>query len=107
MSGPVLQAHIFRYLGNNGIEIEILSTTTKERTFSVVMRWCKNRYVEELHLKDPEHNSTSSDYWKDMLQKRTWFDKDGAIIEHRGNSCKAVHNSDESSVQLFRRIYFY
>ena len=32
MSGPVLQAHIIRYLGNNGIEIEILSTTTKERT---------------------------------------------------------------------------
>ena len=61
MSGPVLQAHSIRYLGNNGIEIKILSTTTKERTSWVVMRRWKNRYVEELHLKDPEHNSTSSE----------------------------------------------
>ena len=37
-------------------------------------------------------------------RKRTLFCRDGAI-PHRGNSCDAVWNSDESSVQLFRRRY--
>ena len=45
---------------------------------------------------------------KDLLQlKRTWFSKDGAIIEHRGNSCEAVENSDESRAQLFRRSFYF
>ena len=59
--GPVLQVHIIHYLGINGIEIQIPSTTTKKRTSWKVTCRGKNRYVEELHLRDPGHNPTSSE----------------------------------------------
>ena len=59
--GPVLQVNIIRYLDISGIEIQILSTTTKDRTSWVVICRGKNRFVEELHLNDPDHNPTSSD----------------------------------------------
>ena len=59
--GPVLQVHIIQHLGINGIEIQIPSTTTQNRTSWVVILRGKNRYVEELHLNDPDHNPTSSE----------------------------------------------
>ena len=59
--GPVLQVHIFQFLGNHGIEFQVPSTTTKDRTSWVVTCRGKNRYVEELHLNDPDHNPTSSE----------------------------------------------
>ena len=48
--------------------------------------------MEELHLNDPDRNPTSSEYFLDRLvaKERIWFDTDGAIIEHRGNSREAV-----------------
>ena len=91
--GPALQVHIIQYLGINGMEILILSTTTKERTSWVVICRGNNRYVEELHLNDPDHNPTSYELLFGeicCIEKRTWFDKDGAITEYRGNSCEAV-----------------
>ena len=59
--GLVLQVHVIHYLGINGIEFQIPSTTTQERTSWVVICRGKNRYVENLHLNDPDHNPTSSD----------------------------------------------
>ena len=106
-SGPVLQVHITRYLDISGTAIQILSTTTKDRTSWVVICRGKSRYVE-LHLNDPDHNPTCSELLEPKgigktccKRKRTWFDKDGAIKVHRGNSCKAVENPDESSGQSF------
>ena len=58
-NGPDLKVHIIQYLGINGIEIRIPSTTTKDWTSSVVICRGKNRYVEELHLNDPDHCPTS------------------------------------------------
>ena len=98
--GPVLQAHIFRYLGMSGIEVQIRSTTTKNLASWVVICRGINRHAEELHINDPDHNPTSSEL---LLEKSV--DKDGAINEHRGNSCEAVEKSDESSVQVIRRSY--
>ena len=43
--GPVLQVDLIRHLGISGIEIQILSTTTKERTSWVVMCRGRNRNV--------------------------------------------------------------
>ena len=43
----------------SGFEIQIPSTPTKERTSWVVISRGKNRYVEELHLNDPDNNPTS------------------------------------------------
>ena len=105
--GPVLQAHIFRYLGMSGIEIQIRSTTTKDLASWVVICRGINRYVEELHQRS---RPQSHKFWIAIgkiccKRKRTWFDKDGAINEHRGNSCEAVEKSDESSVQVIRRSY--
>ena len=58
--GPVLQVRVVQFLGAHGIEIQIPSTTTTDRTSWVVIHPGKNRYVDELHLRDPGHNSTSS-----------------------------------------------
>ena len=56
-----LQVRIIQFLGINEIEIQIPSTTKQNRTSWVVICRGKNRYVEELHLKDPNHNPTSSE----------------------------------------------
>ena len=59
--------------------------------------------MDELHLRDPGHNHTSSDFFleRSIAKESEFFYRDGAI-PHRGNSCDAVRNSDESSV-LFKR----
>ena len=59
--GPVLRVHIKRYLDISGIEIQIPSTTTQERTSWVVTCREKNRHVDELPLNGPDHNPTSSE----------------------------------------------
>ena len=52
--GPVLQVlFFFKFLGTCGIEIQIPSTTTKERHFWVVICRGKNRFVDELPHQDP------------------------------------------------------
>ena len=61
LTGAVLQVHILRYPGINGNEIQVLLTTMQERTSWVVICRGKNRYVDELHLNDPDHNPTSSE----------------------------------------------
>ena len=53
--------YIYQFLGTCGIEIQSPSTTTPNRTSSVVICRGKNRYVDELHLRDPGHNPTSSE----------------------------------------------
>ena len=58
--GPVIQVHIVQFLGTHGIEIQIPSTTWPNRASWVVICRGKNRSVEELHLRDPGHNSTST-----------------------------------------------
>ena len=60
--GPVLEAHVIRYLGISGAEnSDILCTTTKERTSRVVICRGTHSYVEELRINDPDHNPTSSE----------------------------------------------
>ena len=108
--GPVLQAHILRYLGISGLEIQIPSTTTKNRTYWLVI--CRGKNPLRGRVTSQWSRPQSHKFWTAIgkiccKRKRTWFDKDGAIIEHRGNSCETVENSDESSVQLFRRISSY
>ena len=68
--GPVLRVHMVRFLGINGIEILIPSLTTQERTSRVVICREKNRYVDEIHLRDPGHQRVMSYFWKDLLQKK-------------------------------------
>ena len=60
-NGPVLQVHITRHLDISGIEIQIPSTTTKDRKSLVVTSRVKNHYVEELPLFDLDHNPRSSE----------------------------------------------
>ena len=49
------------FLGTHGIEIQIPSTTNTNRNSWVVICRGKSPYVEELHLRDPGHNPTSSE----------------------------------------------
>ena len=58
--GPVAQVHNTQFLGTRGIEIQIPSTTKPNRTSWVVLCRGKNRFVDELHLRNPGHNPTSS-----------------------------------------------
>ena len=63
--GPVLQVHIFQFLGTHGIEIQIPSTAMPNRSsWELICRW-KNRYVDESHLRDPGHNPTCSEFLLD------------------------------------------
>ena len=58
---PVLQVHIIHCLGINGIEIQISSKTTQQRTYCVVICRGKNRHVNKLHLNDPDHSPARSE----------------------------------------------
>ena len=69
--GPALQVHIIRDLDISGIKIQIPSTTPKDRTSWVMMCRGKNRYVEELHLNDPDHNPTSSELLEHIELERS------------------------------------
>ena len=69
--GPVLQVYIIQFLGIKGIEIQIPSTTTKERTsWGVICRriatW--RSYISMIHTTVPQ---VLNCYWKDLLQKTT------------------------------------
>ena len=56
---PVLQVHVIKFLGTYGIEIQIPSATTKDRSSWVVICRGKNRFVDESLHRDPRHNPTS------------------------------------------------
>ena len=96
--GPVLRVHIIRYLDIGGIEIQIPSTTTKDWTSWVVICRGKNRYMEVLHLYDPNHNPTSSELLEHRIgkicckRKRTWFEKDGAITAFQNSHDQFLWN---------------
>ena len=59
MIGPVTRVHIIQFLGTHGIDIQIPSTTKANRTSWVVTCRGKNRHVNELDLRNPDHNHTS------------------------------------------------
>ena len=48
-------------LGTHGIEVQIPSMTNPKRTSWVLICGGNNRYVDEIHLRDPGHNPTSSE----------------------------------------------
>ena len=51
--GPVIQVYIVQFLGNYGLEIQIPSPTNPERKSWVVMCRGRNRFVDELHHRNP------------------------------------------------------
>ena len=59
--GPVFQVHEKLFLGTHETEIQIPSTTTPKLTSWVVKCRGNNRHVDELHLRDPGHNPTSTE----------------------------------------------
>ena len=69
--------------------------------------------MEELHLNDPDHTPTSSELLEHAGLERSVAKErelgstkmEPSIMEHRGNSCEAVENSGESSVQLFKKLF--
>ena len=104
--GPVLQDHIFlQFLGTHGIKIQIPSTTTPGgNSWEVICRG-KNRFVDELHLRDPGHNPTSGELHLERSiakESKPLLYRVGAI-PHRGSSCDTVQHFDGSSVPFERR----
>ena len=67
------------------------------------------REVDELHLNEPDHNPTDSELLLErcVATESEPCSTENRAIQHRGNSCEAVRNSDESSVQFLRRSYSY
>ena len=49
-------------LGTHGFDVQIPSTTNPKRTSWVLICGGKNRYVDEIHLRYPGHNPTSSEF---------------------------------------------
>ena len=60
--GPVIKVHIIQILGTHVLEIQIPCMTTPNRTSLVVICRGRNRYVDELHVTDPGHNPTSTEF---------------------------------------------
>ena len=77
-----------QYLGINGIEIQIPFTATQERTSWVVICRGKNRYVEEFHLNDPDHNPTSSEL---LLERSVAKESEPCSTEIEQSSIKETH----------------
>ena len=65
MIGPVLKVHIVLLHGKHGLDIKIPSPNQKRSSWVVICRG-KNRFVDELHIPNPEHNLISSE----LLEKR-------------------------------------
>ena len=61
--GLVLQVHISHFLGTHGIEFRF-----HPRQRQIEIPGGKNRFVDDLHLRDPGHNPTNNElHWKDLL----------------------------------------
>ena len=108
--GPVLQVHVTPCLDISGIEIQIPSTTTKDRKSGWWWVICRgiNRHVEELHLNDPDHNPTSSELLEHIeLERCVAKEREPGSTKMVPSWCieethaKQVGKSDESSVPSF------
>ena len=60
--GPDIKVHMIQILGTHVLEIQIPCMTTPNRTSWVVICRGRNRYVDELHLRDPGHNPMSTEF---------------------------------------------
>ena len=56
------KVHMIQILGTHVLEIQIPCMTTPNRTSWVVICRGRNRYVDELHVRDPGHNPTSTEF---------------------------------------------
>ena len=63
--GPVLELHSVLLHGKHGLEIKIPSPNDPNRTSWVVICRGNNRFVNELHIPNPEHNLTSTELLED------------------------------------------
>ena len=84
--GPPIQVHAVQFLGTHRIEIQIPSTTTPNRNSSVVVCRVKNRFVDELHLRDPGHNPTSSELFleRSIASLQSWSNPASWKLMRRG-----------------------
>ena len=71
---------------------EIPSTTTPDRNSWAATRRGMDRFVDELHLRDPGHNPTSNALLleRSIAKESELFCCRVGAIPHRGNSCDAV-----------------
>ena len=59
--GPVIQVYIVQFLGSYGLEIQIPSPTNPERKSWLELCRGRNRFVDELHHRNPGHNLANSE----------------------------------------------
>ena len=74
--GPVVAFLVVQIPGTFGIEIEIPSPNRPELVSYVLICRRKNRFVNELHIPDPEHNLASSELLTEQLlaeEDEPWF----------------------------------
>ena len=82
------------FLGIHGIEIQIPSTTTQERTSWVVTCRGKNHYVDELHLNDPDDSPTSSE----LLLERS-VAKESLVLQRWSNLASRETHATQLEIQ--------
>ena len=103
--GPVLQDLFFTVSWHSwNWNSNSIHDNTRWKSWVVICRG-KNRFVDELHLRDPGHNPTSNELHLERSiakESEPLLYRDGAT-PNRGNSCDAVRNSDESTVPFKRR----
>ena len=107
--GPVLQVHIKQFLGTHGIEIQMLSTTMKERTSWVVKYRGKNRFVRMSYISEIQDTipRVLNFFWKDRLKKKVnLFSTE--LEQSRIEETHATQLEIQTNpVYLFKRSYSY
>ena len=95
--GPVRQVHIVKFLGTHGIEIQIPSTTTKERNSWVVLYRGKNRFVDALPHRDPGHNPTSKEF---LLERSIAKESEPCATESEQSLIEETHAKQSKILRI-------
>ena len=82
----------------HGIEIQIPSATTPDRDSGVVIRRGKNRFVDELHLRDPGHNPTSNEL---LLERSIAKESERCSTELEQSTIEETHATQKGSGMTF------
>ena len=107
--GPVLQVHMKQFLGTHGIEIQMLSTTMKERTSWVVIYRGKSCFVRMSYISEIQDTipRVLNFFWKDRLKKKVnLFSTE--LEQSRIEETHATQLEIQTNpVYLFKRSYSY
>ena len=109
MIGPVLQVHIVRFRGTQGIEIQIPTTAPNRSSWVVILRgriamWMS--YISEIQDTIPK---VLNYFWKDLLQKRVklvlqkWSNPASRKLMQRSSKIRRIQCTFQKKLFLLKK----